>query len=338
MARPSSLWQRKQNGFWYTKLNRKQVKLSKDKGEARRLLHKLLAADAPATSSGVSCRRLLDTYLARTVAGKSPGRLVLLTRYLKRFCETFGHRRADAVRPYEISEWLEAMGSTKTGRPLSASTKALVVSMLRAGFNFAVRQGYVPASPMKGVAKGKFARRERMLTPGELDKVAAESPHRDFLTVLRLTGMRPFAECATLTAAHLDRGKRRAVLVKHKTAEKTGRPRVVYFPPAAWEVVSRLAERHPTGLLFRNRVGAPLTCDALNKHLREVCGRVGVKPFTAYSLRHFFLSTALGKGVPIDVLAQIAGNSPLVLRSNYSHMEADAMAGVMAEAAAKAVS
>ncbi|MBA4066192.1 MAG: hypothetical protein C0501_21255 [Isosphaera sp.] len=309
-----------------TTLNGKQVKLSRDKGEARRLLHKLLAADAPPKGPGVSVRRLLDTYLARTAEGKSPGRVQTMTRYFKRFCEAFGHRRADALKPYEVTEWLE-------GQALSASTKALVVSVLRAGFNFAARQGYVPASPMKGVAKGRFARRERMLTAAELDAVLAETCHTDFLTVLRLTGMRPFSEAAVLTAAHLDHGKKRAVLFKHKTAEKTGKPRVIYFPPAAWEVVARLAERHPAGLLFRNRVGDPLTCDAVNKHLREVCGRAGVKPFTAYALRHFHASTALGKGVPVDVLAAMIGNSPAVLRQHYAHLEADAMADVIARAA-----
>jgi integrase len=337
MSRPSSLWQRSQNGFWYTKLGGKQVKLSLDKGEARWVLHKLLAADKPARSSGVSCRKLLDTYLARTAAEKSATRLGLMTRYFSRFCETFGHRRADAVKPFEVSGWLEEL-TTPKGKPVSSSTRTAIVSMLRAGFNFGVREGYLPASPLKGVKKGRYARRERMLTADELDRVIAASPHKDYLTMLRLTGMRPFAEAALLTAAHLDREKKRAVLFKHKTAEKTGKPRVIYFPPAAWEIVSGLAERRPTGPLFRNRVGDPLNCDAMNKHVREVCRRLGVKKFTVYALRHYLASTALGKGISIDVLAAMIGNSPKVLREYYSHLETDAMADVLARAATQAVS
>lgn len=337
MSRTSSLWQRKQNGFWYTKLNGRQVKLSKDKAEARRLLHKLLAADeAPAAGPGVTCRRLLDTYLARTAAEKSAGRVTISTRYLARFCTAFGHRRADAVKPYEVSEWLEGL-KTRTGTAVSVSTRAAIVSMLRAGFNFGVREGYLPASPMKGVKKGKWGHRERMLTPAEIDAVVAASPHREFLTVLRLTGMRPFSEAAALTAAHLDPERRRAVFTRHKTAEKTKKPRVVYFAPGAWEIVARRAERYPTGLLFRNRVGDPITCDALNKHLREVCQRVGVKRFPVYCLRHFQITTALGKGVPIEVVAHLIGNSPQVIRENYSKLGDDVMADVLA-AAARAIS
>ncbi|MBY0459327.1 MAG: hypothetical protein K2V38_18515, partial [Gemmataceae bacterium] len=97
MPKTSDLWLRARDKCWMTTLNGKQIKLSKDKGEARKALHKLLAADAPAQSSGVTCRRLLDTYLQRTAAEKSPNWLRIMTRYFARFCEAFGHRRADAV-------------------------------------------------------------------------------------------------------------------------------------------------------------------------------------------------------------------------------------------------
>ena len=49
------------------------------------------------------------------------------------------------------------------------------------------------------------------------------------------------------------------------------------------------------------------------------------------------VSQAVAKGVPVDVLAALVGNSPAVLRAHYSQLNADAMAGVLAEAAAKAV-
>ena len=47
MAKPSGLWFRKQTGYWYTTVEQVQHKLSRDKAEARRMLHKLLAADRP---------------------------------------------------------------------------------------------------------------------------------------------------------------------------------------------------------------------------------------------------------------------------------------------------
>ena len=64
----------------------------------------------------------------------------------------------------------------------------------------------------------------------------------------------------------------------------------------------------------------------------------GVEPFPVYSIRHFMLSAALARGVAIEVLAVLAGNSPAVIRANYSKLGDDVMAPVLAEAAARAVS
>jgi integrase len=332
MSRPSSLWQRSQNGFWYTKLNGKQVKLSPDKAEARKLLHKLLAADdQPAQGTGVACRRLLDTYLAKTAADKSEGRVKVQTTYFKKFCETFGHRKAESLKPFEVNDWLDNL-------PVAASTKALVLSMLKAGFAWGQREGYFAASPLKAVKKRKMARRERILTEAEVAAfLAACKPYwRDFFTLLRLTGMRPMSEAGALAAADLDHERKRAILWKHKNAKKTGKPRVLYFDPQAWEIVTRYAALHPTGPIFRTGTGSVLTSRAMKDYATYACERAGVKPFPVYTLRHTMLTAALGKGVPIEVLAQLAGNSPHVIRENYAKLGDDVMADVLAKAAEKA--
>jgi integrase len=185
-----------------------------------------------------------------------------------------------------------------------------------------------------------MSRRERMLTQAEVDTVLAscKAHWKDYLTVLHLTGMRPFSEAARLTAEDLDRDRKRAVLVKHKTSEKTGKPRVIYFAPAAWEIIERYAEKRPTGVLFRNGVGKKLCSRCVNEYLKAACERAKVVPFPVYSLRHFRLSSALALGAPIEVLAQLSGNSPAVLRSNYKHLGDDVMADVLTKAAEKAVS
>lgn len=332
MSRNSGLWQRKENRFWYTTLNGKQVKLSQDKGEARKLLHKLLADDRPAQGVGFSCRKLLDTYLVKTAPDKSEKRVRLQADYFKKFCEAFGHRRAESLKPFEVNDWVDSLA-------VSDSTKAQVVAMLKAGFAWGKREGYYPLSPLAAVRYRKVARRERMLSQQEVDKVIAASRPRwqEFFTVLYLTGMRPQSEAAQLTAEMLDRERKRAILVKHKNRRKTGRPRVIYFSQAAWEIIERLAEKHPTGPLFRNKLNRPLCSRAMEEYLKAACERAGVKRFPAYTLRHYFLSTALGRGVPIEVLAQLCGNSPNIIRQNYAKLGDDVMADVLARAAEQAV-
>lgn len=64
-----------------TTVNGKQIKLSTDKAEAHRLFHRLMAADKPpAAGPGVTVRRLLDTYLAKTAAGRGERRTYSVAR------------------------------------------------------------------------------------------------------------------------------------------------------------------------------------------------------------------------------------------------------------------
>jgi integrase len=89
---------------------------------------------------------------------------------------------------------------------LGPSTKGLVVQVLKAAFNWAVAEDYLPESPLKNVKRRKIARRERVLSADErralLDGAAGE--FKDYLTVLADTGMRPFSETAKLRAAAID--------------------------------------------------------------------------------------------------------------------------------------
>lgn len=331
MPKPPDLWLRGRDQCWMTTVNGKQIKLSKDKAEARKLFHRLMAADAPEVAGRVAVRRLLDDYLAQTAAAKSPGRLVSCVRYYTRFAAAFGHRRCDSLKPDEVEAWL--------GRqPGGGSTRDFTLAALKAAFNWGVRRRRLAADPLAGLARGRPAKRKRVVTAAEFEAAVAKGkPHwQDYFRVLLLTGMRPVSEAARLTAGHLDRANRRAVFAEHKTAGKTGRPRVVYFPPAAWAVVERRAAEHRDGPLFRTGVGTAISVARANQQLKRMCVAAGVRPFVPYDLRHTRISQALMNGVPIDVLAALAGNSPKVIRQSYSHLLDDSLAPLLAAAAERA--
>ena len=317
-AKPSGLWLRKQTGFWYTTLNGVQHKLSKDKGEARRLLHKLMAKDAPPPGrSGITGRKLCDTYLDRIREDKEARSHEVQLLHFKAFCADLGHRDPAGLRVHDIETWLD-------GRDTWAkSTRALFITIVKAVCNWVVAQGYLDANPIKALKRRKTGRRERMLTADERERIKAEGSEqfRDFVTLLEMTGCRPFSEAARITAADIDFEKGRAVLVKHKTGKKTGRPRLIYFPPEVLPRVRELADRHPTGPILRNRLGNPWTPDTFGKYVKRVCERLRIEGVTSYTIRHSFISNALTKGVPVEVVAQLAGNSPRVIHSNYSQID-----------------
>lgn len=317
MAKPSDLWFRKQTGFWMTTINGKQHKLSKDKGEARRMLHKLLASDKPQPGhSGISTRKLCDSYLVRKQESMEKESHAVRITHLKPFVEKFGHRDPASIKVHEVEEWLDARDTW------AGSTKALFITIIKAVFNWSVEQGYLDENPIRKLKRRSTGRRRRMLTPEEKEKIkaAASEGLRDFLMVLEGTGCRPFSEAARLTAADIDFEKGRAILEKHKNAKK-GKVRTLYFPPHVLSRLKELAERYPEGVLLRNRLGLPWSKNNTSKYIARICKRLGIEGVTSYTIRHAFISTALVKGVPIDVIAQLAGNSPDVIRKNYSQLD-----------------
>ena len=349
MARHATLWQRGRDGMYMTTMDGRQVKLSKNKAEARRLFHQLMGGGRAAPAAcPFSVRKLCDTYLDRTAGRKTARRTELLARYLQRFCDAFGHRRPETLKPHEVNDWLDGLESRAKPRPrrpggpkpepkpLAGSSKALIVTMVKAVFNWAATEGYVASSPLAKLTRRKIARRERVLTPDEYRRVAAAAApgFRDFLTVLAMTGCRPFSEAARLTAADIDFGKGRTVFARHKNAGK-GKIRVVYYPPAVLARLRELAAERPTGPLLVNARGTAWDEDNVSHYLRTVADRAGIERFPCYALRTTYISAALARGVPVETVAALCGNSPKVIHAHYNSV--DKMEDVLRAAAEKAV-
>jgi integrase len=122
---------------------------------------------------------------------------------------------------------------------------------------------------------------------------------------------------------------------KHKTARK-GKKRTVYCPPALLDLLKRLAETYPTGLLFRNTNGSKWERQTTFKRLRVLEKDTQVKGVTLYSYRHTYVTNAIERGVPLLMLAELVGNSVAILIKNYSHI--DQKKDALTAAAVRAIS
>jgi integrase len=246
------------------------------------------------------------------------------------FCKAHGHRDPAALRVHHVEDWLASMDTW------AKSTRALFITFIKAVFNFGAAQGYLDQNPLKGLKRRSTGRRQRVLTPDERTKILSEGNEqfRDFIALLDQTGCRPFSEGARITADDVAFDKGKVVLAKHKNAKKTGRPRVIYPPPTVLDRMKELAAQWPVGPLYRNRLGNPWTPDTVGKYVKRVCERLGIEGVSSYTIRHDFLSNALANGVPVEVLAKIAGNTPKVIWSNYD--QTDKMDEVLKAAARKA--
>src|SRR5262249_31594008 len=132
---------------------------------------------------------------------------------------------------------------------------------------------------------------------------------RRFVNALTLTGCRP-GEVARVTAADVDLDAGLWVLKLHKTAKKTGRPRVVFLCPEALALTRELVEQHPDGPLFLNSPDSPrprTACRIRFRNLRKKPPeRTGI---VCYGSRSSFATDALEAGVPDASVAALLGHT-----------------------------
>lgn len=318
MGRKPTVWFRKQTGWWMTTVRGKKIKLARDKKEAEKAFHLLLATDeAPEESAHrrPSFRIVADRFLEHSKGTNEEGTYLSHKRYLQSFCDHIGNKKAPDLKGHHVTTWLKAHPTW------GQSTRSLAIQAVKAALNHAVQEGYLSLHPLIKVKQGTIRRRERILTEEERKAIRARATgsFKDFLFALEHTGARPFSEIARLEARFINWEEGTAELPKHKTM-KHGKRRILYFTPEMMELLRRLAEKYPDGLLFRNRYGNPWDRFAFNKWGEIFRKELGIEGVTAYSVRHSYCSDAIARGVPLPVLAELVGTSVKMLLLHYSHM------------------
>jgi integrase len=334
MPRQSAIWLRKQTGWYCTTLKGEIVKLSKDKREAERLFHEMMAKRAaepeektPAHQLGPTFRRMADDFLVHTQGDKNERSLGIQTKILLAFCSRIKGIRAAELKGHMVTSWIswENQVRAKKGKKTwNTSTQALAIKTIKAVLNWGVKQGYLEFNPIKKLSSGKVARRERMLTPEERKRISefVSPDFADFLFVVEQTGARPYTEIARLESRHIDFAAGTATLVLHKTARKTGRPRVLFFTTEVLGLLKKRVDRYPTGLLFRTKRNSGWNSSNCFKWFTMVREKLGID-CVLYHYRHTRISEAIIKGVPVEVVAELVGNTPQIIHAHYAHVGKD---------------
>jgi len=201
-----------------------------------------------------------------------------------------------------------------------------------------MREGLVSKNPFADIVVGKAGRRKRVLKKEERAEILAvirEERFREFVFAMAETGCRP-SEVARVTASDADLTLGVWILKKHKTAKKTQKERIVFLTPAMLELTRKLVDLYPTGVLFRGRLGQPLTNQAIRLRFKNLRKRLPhLEHFSAYTYRHSYCTDALVNGVGIAHVAELMGHTATEMVSQiYSKLSQQV--AHMREAAAKA--
>jgi integrase len=213
-----------------------------------------------------------------------------------------------------------------------------VVSVKRA-FNWADAEGLLQPNPIKAVKKPPQRHRDRTLTPDERQEIFQAIPDqsfRDFVFAMQETGARP-GEVRKVTAANVNLQLGVWIFREHKTAKRTGRPRVIYLTPAMVELTRRLMEKNPEGPLFRGpRSKGGFTRNGVRCRFRNLRAKLPhLAGVISYTMRHSFATQALVNGVGIAHVAELMGHvDTSMVRQHYAHLAGNVQH--MREAAKKA--
>ena len=301
MPKPGGPYFRKQKNAWYVKINGRTVSLGKDKEEAYRRW--LAFKDSPTLAQ--VCLKFMEwvqIHRASSAAG--------YCLYLSQLHALHGSLPLTDLKPHHIESWVSE-GKAVDARKMMAKRLC----------NWAVEQGYLSSSPLKGLKRVKPAPQHDYLTESDyqrlLDLISC-SAFKNLIQFCWETGARP-QEATRFTKRHVVLHPY-CIVWKAGTAPKGHRRRVIYLTPAAQVIVESL--RGPeTAPVLLNSQGRPWTASAVKCRFTRLSEAFG-RRLKLYTFRHSWITRLLLRGVDSHTVATLAGhrNTEMIDRV-YSHLD-----------------
>jgi len=303
MPRPPKPWYWKARKEWYCTIDGVRHRLGPDEQEAKRRFHEIMATPPKRTLPAGTVAELEEHFLHWTKQHRAPRTHEWYEEKFARILPEIRWKWADELRPYHVQQVFDAHPNWNAGY------KAGIVQAIKRLFNWAIEQGYLDTSPLKGLKSPAVQPRSRTLSEEEFAQVLACVPNDQFKDLARFvwyTGARP-QEAIRIEARHLDKANGRLILPPAEAKGKR-KPRIIYLPPEALEIVLRNAAAHPDGPIFRNTKGRPWTAYAVSCTFGRVKAKLGER-FCLYALRHSYATHQLQKRVDPITLAHLLGHS-----------------------------
>jgi integrase len=356
MPRIAHPWFRRSDGWWYIKINGKQVKLAhgrESRHAAAARWHDLQAERAknpPLESPDPTVASIIDTYLTHSKRATAASTYAMRLPYLQSFAEAHGFRVVRECRPIHATTWLD-----DNPQWFSDWTRCGAATIVQRPFNWAVKQGLLTANPFRGVTHRPGLPR-RPLTNEEFRSLlrATNGPPRDWkrkrpttgarcrqvLLFLRYTGARP-CEMSRLTWDEVDLAAGVIILRQHKTSrtQRTPKPRVIVLVPAIVKLLEHIKSQQPAGetRVFLNCKKKSWNKNSLTLMMRRCRTRSGIADDAKlYGIRHQFGTQAILNGVDLRTLSELMGHTSTRMTEHYTHLAGQA--GHLAAAMQRAVS
>jgi integrase len=268
-------------------------------------------------------RDLIDAFLSWCGRHRAPATVHFYRARLRFFRESFSARDAPSLTSLEIDAYLHDAGSGA-----SASTRHHNAVALTALQSFALRESLLDKPWFKCLEKPRMGRRERIPTRQEIVALLkrASPAFRLIYTGLSQSGARP-GELCRAQIGNVDWTKGKITLAEHKTARKTGRPRIIPIGKNFTKTLKKAIDRRQAGPIFRSPRGRAWTIENLSGMHRRLRDAAGLpKDLVLYLARHRFGTEALRAGVPLRDVADLMGHASVTTTEIYLHRDVTELA------------
>ncbi len=225
--------------------------------------------------------------------------------------------KAFNVRCMEIThEFVEAWIKGK-----SANYARTELATIKQVLKWAVQTGRVPTNPIADFPLPPNQSRAEVLDYKDHCKLcrATSKKFKPLLRFAWMTGARP-GELRLLKWQHVAADFSRAVIPEHKTARKTNKPRVIYFPFRAQKLLQKYKKTSTSEFVFLNHRRKPWTKNAVVCRMADLREKTGLD-LVAYHYRHTWITRALLAGVDVATVAELSGHSDIEMVAKvYSHL------------------
>jgi integrase len=310
MPRQPKPWRRAAcGGDWYAQVRGRQVPLAKasaTQAEAWEALYRALAEDEPPAEKPTvpPLFWVFDEFIDRCVREFAPATVAMHTRNLRGLSRTFPGLLARDLRPHHVLAWLN-------GKAWAEATRRAGIVSVKASMAWAAENGLIPENPIAKLRVPSPVPRADTPTHDQVAAMLKDAEGKTFgelIAFLVETGAR-LGEAIRIEAGHCHAEAGVIVLPDHKTAKKTGKPRVIVLSPRATEIVAGLIERYPEGPIFRNHSDRPWNRQVVSSAFRRLRKRTGMgREATAHALRHRFATDGVAK-LPNGVVAALLGHT-----------------------------
>ena len=318
MARPNKIWFYKATGWWCVIIEGKRIRLAEgreNRKAAERRFHELkLAGTQTPEAPSARVADVIEAFLDWAKIHLSDETNRNLVWYAQGFSERSGDLRVTELKPIHLTRWVDKKNWNDT-------TERNARRAIYRAFSWACSEGIIGANPLVGMRCPRAKTRERVMTDDEFRLILRESK-RDFkmlMFTLRETGCRP-KEARTLTWDCVQED--RWVLPEHKTAYKTGRPRVVFLTVPMRKLMTLLRRTSKAKHVFVTARGKPWSVNVMRLRLARIKRNTDLpNDCCPYLLRHAWGTQAVINGVDVLSVAQLMGHRDLtMIQRVYVHL------------------